>query len=120
MIAIQDCLKAVGSLTMLKCFPSDPLAHAEIAKLFQRMVERPDQLNWLVDVMINHVGEWPGPAQMRGILCTRFKPLDGIEADCHLPGFTAADSEAQYLLGDEERKQIEAKIPRGGTLKRIQ
>lgn len=107
MIEIKACLLAVGRLSLLKFFPSDPVAHSELAKLFQRMVQREDQLEWLVDALIDHVGEWPGPRELRGIFCTRCRPADGIEEWARTPGFSPSDCEARNIEEARGDKQIE-------------
>ena len=90
--------EAVGELAQLKFFPSDELARAGIMKLLLRLVEfgRVDQLEWLVRAMVDTVGTWNGPLELRGVFCTRFKPADGTEADCALtPGFSPEAMEAR-------------------------
>lgn len=94
MITEAQACEAMQSLAAMKYFPSDPYARAEIGSMLERMVSTAEQLQWLVETMIDNVREWPGPAEMRGIFCTRFKPRDGKEAWCSIPGFTASDSEA--------------------------
>ncbi len=114
--AAADLTKAIASLTLLRFFPAEDIARASIMELLSRMIGTVEQLDWLVVTMIDRVGEWPGPKELRGVFCTRFKPADGIEAWCSLPGFTAADSEATHaamlpaapvrLLESGEREQL--------------
>lgn len=107
MIDIRDCMKAVGRMTILKYFPPDPIPQSEIAKLLQRMVEKQEHLAWLTDMMVNHVGEWQGSKELRGLLCSRFRPADGIEEYTSIPGFSPADCEARNLEDHERYKQME-------------
>jgi hypothetical protein len=88
-------------------FPTNPAAHAEIMRLLDRMVAKKEHLDWLVVTMIDRVGEWKGTAQLRGLLCTHFAPLDGVEMDCTITGFTPADSESQSLIEHEDRKRLD-------------
>jgi hypothetical protein len=89
---------AVGRLAALAFFPVSDEARTEIMRLLYRMVSTVEQLNWLCTTMIDRVGTWRGPVELRGVFCTRFKPADGIEANClTTPGFTALDSEAEYI-----------------------
>lgn len=87
--------QAVERMNILRYFPSDPGAQLEIMRLLERMVPSERALEWLVSTMIDRVGEWQGPVELRGVLCAKFRPKDGIEAWSTIPGFTAADSEAQ-------------------------
>lgn len=87
---------AVGKLTMLRFFPAEPITRAGIMELLDRMVGTVEQLDWLTRTMIDQVGEWKGPMELRGVFCTRFKPADGVEAWSSIAGFTASDSEAAY------------------------
>lgn len=106
---------AVGRLASLAMFPADPDARVGIMRLIKRMVTTKEQLDWLVLAMIDRVGTWHGPVEFRGVFCSRFKPADGIEANClKCAGFTALDSEAAYtdeqpkaLEGPQARKMIE-------------
>jgi hypothetical protein len=81
--------KAVGELGILKYFPSDAASKAGVMELLERMVATPEQLAWLVRTMVDQVGEWKGPKELRGVFCTRFNPADGVDVDClETVGFT--------------------------------
>ena len=107
MIDIKDCMRAVRKLTILKFFPGDHIAQGELAKLLQRMVAKQEHVDWLVLMLIDHVGEWPGPKELRGLLCSRFKPLDGIEEYTSIAGFSPADCEARNLEQSERHKRLD-------------
>lgn len=107
MIDIKICMKAVGRMTLLRYFPGDAAPAAELAKVLQRMVAEESHLEWLVDMMINHVGEWQGPKELRGLLCSRYKPADGIEEYTSIAGFSPADCEARNLEDHERYKQMD-------------
>ena len=66
--------------------------------LLHSMVGTVQQLDWLVAALVNEVGEWPGPKELKAIYCTHFKPVDGVEVDCTTRGFTGADCERQNML----------------------
>lgn len=89
----EAMVHAVARLSVMKFFPSDPIARAEIMSILDRLVSTKHQLDWLVDTLINRVGEWPGPKEVRGVFCTKFPPADGIEADCSLGGFSSGELE---------------------------
>lgn len=94
MVNPKKVIEAVDRLGSLAMFPSSPGARAEIMALLERMVVNDTQLDWLVRTMIDHVGTWHGPKELRAVLCTRFRPADGIEEYSALPGFTPADIES--------------------------
>jgi hypothetical protein len=100
---------AVAALGALSFFPSDAPARAAIMQLIQRMVPTVAQLDWLVSTMLNRVGEWKGPKELRGVFCSRFKPADGIETDCAATvGFTPNELATQAIGGHEDMKLLGA------------
>ena len=92
-ITNQHLQVALVQLAMLKFFPQGQ-AQKAIAIFLEQICGDADRLQWLVAQLVNHVGEWPGPAEVRGLLCTRYRPADGQEANCTLPGYSPADGEA--------------------------
>ncbi len=115
MISIEQAVQAATRLHVLKFYPSDSTGvfDSEVARLLTRMVDTAAQLNWLVAAMIDRVGEWQGPKELRGVFCTRFRPADGIEADCMTTaGFTPGDNEMRSIEAHEERKRQELQPPR--------
>lgn len=83
---------------MLRYFPSDAGARAGIMGVLARMVETVEGLQWLVRTMVDEVGEWQGPKELRGVYCTRFRPADGIEAWCAQGKFSAEAIEGRAAL----------------------
>ena len=69
-----------GELTLLRFFPSDQGARTALFLLIGRMCSNEDQVRWLVQRTLAICNEWPGPLAFRQILCSKFKPADGIEA----------------------------------------
>lgn len=105
----QQIADAVGELGALRYFPSDESARVSIMRLLQRMVATPEQLRWLVETMIDRVGEWKGPLELRGVFCSRWHPADGVEADCaETIGFRPQELEMRSLVEHEERKLLGA------------
>lgn len=100
-----DLEEAVIDLSLLRYFPSEPGTQAALIRLLAKMCPHKQALTWLVDTMVNRVGEWKGPAELRGILCWKFKPADGIEAESVTPGFRGEDGEQQSL---ERHQQLKA------------
>jgi hypothetical protein len=97
-----DLNEAVDALEMLEYFPKE--ARGAVMTLLRNMVPHKQALDWLVAECVNHIGKWPGPAELRGLLCTRYDPADGIDQWCSLPGYSAADAEAKALAEHEQRK----------------
>lgn len=98
---------AADELGCLRFYPSNPGAKLGIMKLLNAMVSTKPQLDWLVSTMINRVGEWKGPKELRGVFCSKFRPADGIEGDCtDTSGFTSGDLEAKYIESHEEQKRL--------------
>lgn len=98
-------VKAVASFGCLQFFPSDAAAREEIMRLLERMVWDPQQLDWLVRVMIDRVGKWHGTVELRGVFCSRFAPKDGIEANCaETPYFCPAEMEMRAICEHNEAK----------------
>lgn len=100
-------IQAVAKLGALTYFPSDPGARQALMELLGRMVSTPEQLDWLVRTLVDRVGTYPGPAEIRGLFCTRFRPKDGVEVNCSLSGFSPADQERRYLQQAEQWKAEE-------------
>src|ERR1700679_1585590 len=92
----QWYVDAVEELAALSMFPTERGARKAIMGLLWRMVDTKEKLDWLTATMIDRVGTWHGPSELRGVYCTRFKPADGIEGICAIShGFTRADCEAE-------------------------
>jgi len=92
MIPRSAIKKAVEEFGMLRYFPAEAGARAGVMGLLERMVHNQEELDWLVNAMINHVGEWHGPKELRGVFCTRFFPKDGEEEDCAAGGRYSAEA----------------------------
>jgi hypothetical protein len=96
---------------MLAYYPSDPQAQAAILELLAEMVPHREALEWLTKAMVNRVGVWKGPAELRGVLCTKYRPADGVEMHSVSPGFTPADNERRYIEQHQDRMRLEAATP---------
>ena len=94
-ITTDDLEAACDDLAMMNYFPHE--SRASIMMLLSRMVPHKPALDWLIGECINKLDRWPGPKELRGLLCTRYDAKDGIDAWCNIPGYTAADGEALSL-----------------------
>jgi hypothetical protein len=102
---------AIRRLSAMKFFPASTVAQKEIMATLERMVTDENELTWLVDTLIDSADEWPGLRSVRGLFCTRYKPHDGKETDCSLPGFSAADCESRAALEPAMRLLCSAEAP---------
>jgi len=106
----EQIANAVGELAAIPYFPADEHARRAIMQQIAKFVDRPDHLRWLVNAALNTMRHWDGIPELRGLYCTKFKPADRIEADCHLPGYSANDCEAQHALEAGTRAALPAAI----------
>jgi hypothetical protein len=91
----KDIEIAINRLKLMKFFPGDPGAQASLGELLARICPSLEALEWLTRTLLDRVPEWPGAHEVRGVLCTKYDAADGIDAYCSIPGFRAADFEAQ-------------------------
>jgi hypothetical protein len=115
---IQEITDAVERLSCLRFFPPGDGAKHEIMRLLLRMVSTVERLNWLVSVMVDQVGTWYGPSELRGVYSQRWTPADGIGGWCvETPGFRALDSEAAYIENFHQEKLKEIESDRNSQIK---
>jgi hypothetical protein len=90
-VSKEKVLEVIEVMHALKYYPQDPSGVADrvLAGILRAMADSDAQLDWLSSQLLNRIGHYPGPAQIRALFCTRFKPADGIECDVdprELPG----------------------------------
>lgn len=101
-----DIQTALSQLAILRYFPADDAARGAVAKLLAKMCPSLEALRWLTDEMVNTVGEWQGPRELRGVLCRKYTPADGVRVECaEVDGLTA---ETRYL--EKQTQEYEAKL----------
>jgi len=100
-----DLETACDDLAMLPYWPAE--ARASVMRLLAQMCPHREALQWLVAECVNHVAKWPGPAELRGLLCTRYTPADKIDGWTTLPGYRADDCEARFLAEHDDEKHQE-------------
>jgi hypothetical protein len=103
-----DIERACDDLGMLEFFPRESRLAA--MAFLRTICPHRRALKWLVAELMNHVGKWPGPAEVRGLLCTRFDAADGIDQWCSLPGYTAEEQEAKHLERHKQLTQAEGYV----------
>ena len=105
----EAILQAVIALANIPFAPQDPAQQDALMEAIAEFADRPDALAWTVKVAVAKWTKWIGPAELRGIYCTRFQPADGVEADVvGTRGFTAADNEAAYM--ETQARETAARI----------
>jgi hypothetical protein len=101
----RDLEKACEDLALLRYWTPD--MPAPVMHFLAQICPHRQALQWLVAELVNRIGYWPGSAEVRGLLCTRYNAADGIDQWCSLPGYRAEDCEARYLERHEQRKAQE-------------
>lgn len=115
----RELTEAVKQFGILRYFPNEPGSREAVMELLERMVESSESLRWLVRTMIDEIGEWKGPMELRGVYCSRFHPMDGVEAWCSSGKFSAEAMESRAAI--ESAKYRELPVPnlrlliQGGT-----
>jgi hypothetical protein len=93
---------ACNDFAMLPFWPE--AARASVMRMLAELCPHREALRWLVNSTVKRVGKWPGPAELRGMLCTRYDPADGIESYATTPGFTADDAEMRYIEREQQAR----------------
>jgi hypothetical protein len=101
-LSFEDLNDACDDLAMLPFFPHE--SRSAVMRLLAVMCPSREALKWLITETVNHVGKWPGPAELRGLLCTRYDAADGVDGYCSLPGYSAAEMEAKAIERHEQLK----------------
>lgn len=99
----QDAKDALGRFCTMK-FPPPEIAHASLVEEICKMFPSREALDWTVDRLVAMPIPWPGIGEVRGLLCMKFDPLDGLMASCSLPGYSAEENEMRYIEAHERRK----------------
>lgn len=107
MLTDADIEMASDELESIPFYPNTPGGKLAVMKTLRSMVSTKQQMDWLTFTMTNRVTRWQGCGEMRGVFCSRFKPADGIEADCAATaGFTPGELEAGSIAAHEDRKAL--------------
>lgn len=87
MIDTQQATRDMARLSVLKFFPADSTARAEIVLMACKMAHTNADIAWLANRCLELWNEWEGPREMRAVFCSKFLPADGIEAYSQLKRF---------------------------------
>lgn len=100
-----DLAQACDDLATLPYFPHN--GRASVMDHLAKMCPHKEALLYVVDAVLAHATSWPGLAELRGVLCNRYTPADGIDAWTSIPGLSAADNEQRAIEQHEEIKKLE-------------
>lgn len=93
----EKIIKGVQEMTQIPYFPKEEYAQRAIMTEISRFADRADGLDWLFATAARSMKQWGGVAELRGLYCTRFKPADGHDPGCSVPGYSANDCEGAYI-----------------------
>lgn len=114
MIPADLIRSAVDQMAMLRYFPSEPTVRVEVAKFLAAICPNEAALRFVVDVMVNRIGEWRGPKILRGIVAARWSPADGIDGDppeeASVPGLPSAAGSTREQLEGTRRLMLDGKV----------
>lgn len=79
-INLKVAVAAVDQMALLQFFPSDAGTRKELLKLISEMCWNDEQVKWLAKRMITLFDQWPGPHELRAVLCSRWPAADGVDA----------------------------------------
>ena len=74
--AAESC---IDSLSLLRYFPAGDGARSQLIRLLMEMCQFREQAEWLANRVLQLYNEWPGPVELRGVFCSKFRPFDGVE-----------------------------------------
>lgn len=119
----QDLEAGMNALRTIPYFPADAGAQAAIQRFLAQICPHRAAVEYLCATASEAMSEWCGIKQLRGLLCLRYRPSDGIECECKIPGFRPADYEAKALekhtavlaggyMADEAQRLVSAAKPK--------
>lgn len=69
---------AIDRLSLMPMFPRDEGAHKALARALSEMCANDEQLIWLIGRVVRLYSNWPGENELRAVLSSKFKPIDGV------------------------------------------
>ncbi len=80
MVDTHKIAEIVSELSLMKYFPSDAMARVALVRMVCEMTGSEERAKWLVKRALAVFNEWPGPRELRALYCSRWRPMDGVEA----------------------------------------
>ena len=112
-ITTHESMQAVRLMSrLITFFPADEASQKLIAASLAQFVAGPNELNWLVNLAVNVMHGWGGLSELRGLYCTKYRPLDEIEAVSNTPGYTpiALAQRAEKDFFENEQRESDRKL----------
>lgn len=97
---------AVAEMALMKFFPGDEFTRASLMTMLDRMCESAESVQWLGRHMCSRYAEWPGGAVVRGVYCSRYKPMDGIDGNLPAGDVTFREAEQRAIDKCNEYKAL--------------
>jgi len=111
-ISDKELEMAAARLALLPFFPAGEVSMSLVMGELERIAHNPERLEWLVDTILSKCAKWEGPAQLRALYSTRWKPKDGMEGvECSIAGHTPDDNEARLIEDHAKFKALPNKHP---------
>lgn len=113
-INLKVAMAAVDQMALLQFFPADEGTRKALLLLIGQMCWNDEQVKWLAKRVISLYDQWPGPHELRAVLCSRWPAADGIDALSNHPryceeGFPSESRSSEFAqLSGPELKQLEA------------
>ena len=112
-MTFREIAPLVARMAALPFFPSkaDDDARISIATVLAACAANIEQAEWTVNRCLKIWDKWEGPHELRAVLCSKFRPADGVEAYSRLPQFSEGiPSEAEttnlQLTGAPAARQL--------------
>ncbi len=121
MIDVRRAAESLSELSLLPYFPTDESARAALVGLMSSAASNNEQIEWTVAKCLAHWDKWEGPHELRALLCSKFRPADGVEVYSRLPQFADGipsddDDRNQTLIGGAGEVK---RLPPGPTMQLI-
>jgi hypothetical protein len=86
MISAEVVSRAIDRLSLMPFFPPQSSWPA-LVEVISEMCSTDEQIEWLSRRMLQLHDRWPGPHELRAVLCSKYKPADGIKANSRHPSY---------------------------------
>lgn len=110
MVNVKNATEIVSELCLMKFFPAERGARTALVRMICEMAESEEQIRWLVTRALTLYDAWPGPKEMRALFCSKFKPLDGINAYSEVfadrDGIPSEKLQEHHQIEGSKRKEI--------------
>jgi hypothetical protein len=108
MLNAKIVAEAIDRLSLMPYFPMDPGAKKELGKAMAEMCATDEQVQWLCRRMPQLHDKWPGEREMRAVLCSKFRPKDGLEmeSDIYADGIPSENPERNLLGAALDPKRL--------------